>query len=743
MFRPFGTPGGTAAPFGTPQPTQTTNTVGFGTPGGFGASSSQFGAQPSALGAMPRYAVTTDVDNNGTNNLQTITAMPAYQNKSIEELRLEDYLAGRKGSAAPFSGQPGTSVFGGGGTSSGGMFGSTTATGGMFGAQQPSAFGGATTGGIFGAPTPTTQPQTTSSFGGFGSSQQPTVQQPSSGLFGGFGSTQQPAVQQPSSGLFGGFGSAQQPTVQPPAPTAPTGFGAFGKPGTSTTVGGFGGAGSAGSFGNLPSATPSTGLFGKPAAQTTGFGGFGGGTTTAAPSFGGAPSMTTGGGLFGTTAASTQQPSQATTGTGLFSFGASQPTQTAAPSGGFTFGATPAMAAPQQTTGGLFNAAPTNVGGGFSFNTGAPQVSSTQPTTTLPTFSFGTGTAPAMTTTTTAMPSTLTQPTGGFSFNLGGATSAPTLPSFTGAATNIAPAMPLPLISSEALSIKPPIPTALTTPKVTPTPLSTGTPSTRQSSATRSPARFTPRASFRLQPPPEVTLTSMTPSTGLITATGFVLPKRVSAKKLVVSDVPAPTATGSRLASLSRISSLGEMTTPFTANDNGTAGIVGEKYMIPNEATLRKLPYTQLCAVQNFTIGQRSIGQVRFLQPVDLSKISPGDIFERIVIFEPKLVTLYPDDEFPGDEKPAPGLGLNVPAEVRLECCWCVSKADRHPIKDMGDQRLQAHIERLKKMPDTQFIDYLPDSGTWIFRVEHFSSYGLMGEDNPAIVTNEEFIKVQ
>ena len=64
--------------------------------------------------------------------------------------------------------------------------------------------------------------------------------------------------------------------------------------------------------------------------------------------------------------------------------------------------------------------------------------------------------------------------------------------------------------------------------------------------------------------------------------------------------------------------------------------------------------------------------------------------------------------------------GLNLTAEIRLDRCWCLNKADRQPIKDMGDSRLQAHIERLKKMENTQFIDYQPETGTWIFRVDHF-----------------------
>lgn len=142
--------------------------------------------------------------------------------------------------------------------------------------------------------------------------------------------------------------------------------------------------------------------------------------------------------------------------------------------------------------------------------------------------------------------------------------------------------------------------------------------------------------------------------------------------------------------------------------------------MIPSESTLRRLSYAQLAAVNNFTVGERGTGQVRFLQPVDLTKLVLGDIFERIVIFEPRLITLYPDDEWAEGEKPPVGSGLNVPAEVRLERCWCTNKADRQPIKDMGDPRLQAHIERLKAMPGAHFVDYLPETGTWVFRVDHW-----------------------
>lgn len=820
MFRPFGSTAAPATPFGTPQP-QSQTQVQPTSSGGFGFGGSTFGASnavqpaPSAFGTTatsggfgtggsfgaaatrPRHSMTADMEGDSKIYLHHICAMPAYVKLSPEELRLEDYLAGRKG-GAPFGaiGQPvpPQNVFGPSASlqqqqqqqqqpSGVSAFGAVPATANLFGANN------AAPGGLFGAPKPLQQQQSTyGSFGSFGQPpQQNMMQQPQQTMM------QQP--QQPSSSLFGGSGVSSGSFGATTAPQsnlfgAPQSqFGAFNKPATQpapNTFGGFGGAlpqqqqqqqqqqaPSSSLFGAPPApgttsfgfGQPATagGLFGaKPATTATnaGFGGFNAPApaTTATPSLFGMNNAPPGGNLFGLTAgAQPAQPAQQSSG---FSLGAAQPTATQA----------------QQSSGLFGNGRPAtaNAPGGFSFNFAGANGPSGGQSTGMGNFGTSTGAANYGTTPgtfgTNAPTQSLTQPpSSGFSFNLGGGASSgvPMAPSgysggsmFSGSGTGIGgsgggllqlqstQSQALPMISAESLSIHPPLPVALTTPKAEPS--SSNMASTKLTSSTqRSPHRHTPRASFRLSAPSDVAAPAPAASsfgsfsTG--SSSGFVLPRRVCAKKLVIeSDPGLVVVPGSRFANLSRASSQAELRVATDAaipSSSPDQSLLGDKYLIPSEATLRKLPYAQLCAVHNFTIGERGIGQVRFLQPVDLTKIVLSDIFDRIVVFEPRLVTLYPDDEFSEEEKPSVGSGLNVPAEVRLERCWCVSKADRQPVKDMGDARLQAHIERLKSMEDTKFVDYLPETGTWIFRVDHFSSYGpefecspLSGEGPSAVV---------
>jgi nuclear pore complex protein Nup98-Nup96 len=97
---------------------------------------------------QPFLRSNTIVKNGQQSNVNTkqhcITFMKEYENKSVEELRIDDYQANRKGPQA-------------GSTVGGGLFGSTQpTTGGLFGRQQPTQ----QTTRLFGQPASAVQPST-------------------------------------------------------------------------------------------------------------------------------------------------------------------------------------------------------------------------------------------------------------------------------------------------------------------------------------------------------------------------------------------------------------------------------------------------------------------------------------------------------------------------------------------------------------------------------------------------------
>lgn len=134
----------------------------------------------------------------------------------------------------------------------------------------------------------------------------------------------------------------------------------------------------------------------------------------------------------------------------------------------------------------------------------------------------------------------------------------------------------------------------------------------------------------------------------------------------------------------------------------------------PPLSELKKKSLAELRSVENFTVGRKYYGLLKFTKPVDLSNFSLDDICGNIVVFGAKNVVLYPDDD-----KPQEGEGLNLPAEATLEGCFPINKKTKLAILDPKDEVVKKHIDKLKSLPDMKFKNYEPTTGNWTFSFDH------------------------
>lgn len=136
------------------------------------------------------------------------------------------------------------------------------------------------------------------------------------------------------------------------------------------------------------------------------------------------------------------------------------------------------------------------------------------------------------------------------------------------------------------------------------------------------------------------------------------------------------------------------------------------------------------CIVPNFTIGRKGYGNVYFGEAIDVAGLN----LDELVHFRHKEVIIYPDDE----NKPPVGTELNRKAQITLDQVWPHDKSQHEPIKDR--ERLDAmdyegKLRAVCDKHDTRFVEYRPETGSWVFKVDHFSKYGLSDsdeDDNPA-----------
>ncbi|KAJ3039189.1 hypothetical protein HDV00_012512 [Rhizophlyctis rosea] len=734
--------------------------------GGFGAGSSTFGTTP-AFGAATTTAPSTSLF--GQQNTQSAFGQPAQQQSG--------FGFGQQSTA------PSTSLFGQQpqATSAPSLFGATStpafgapATTTPFGQQQQpttgfgaGGFGQATTQakpfGAFGTtPATTTNAFGTggNAFGGGGSSfsfNKPTTTAPA---FGGFGNTAAPAA---STSLFGQSTAAPTSSAFGAGATGTSLFGTQAKPA------GFGfGATSTPAFG-ATTAAPTTGLFGggtAPSGQANLFGAPQPQQQQTTNLFGGAGSTTGGFGTgtgFGTAAAGTtgmfgNQPRPPSTGL----FGAT-PQAGAAPVQGFGFGQTSAaplfggstapagtFGAPTQGGlfgGGVFGGGTQTTGFGFGGNTGTSHLQQPllqasidkDPYGNNPLFQSGpqTGGAPAGP---TLMPPPADK-------------KKPALTPHFKIAPQSASKIKLRGIGVSPMKKAP----SFTSPSGFQ--LFDGTGNDKLMAGLDS--RFTPRKSVKKL---DLDDHSKTPSGNATKggATGqknvaFVDQSIVNSPDGRVLDVtsdsfaltpgglktptPQGRTRGPELSSTTSVSATPTSSpgtqdrhspTPSTPSRTPKSPAPNSAYTtIPSIEELLKRDDASLQAVQGFCVKLPGVGKVSFLEPVDLLAASPTgdrggirDIPGNVIVIEPKVITVYPDEE----KKHPVGLGVNVPAQVVLKKCWPLDKSTREAITDPTDPRYDRHLRKLRDMPGTEFVDF-SSSGAWTFKVEHFSKYGLLDDD--------------
>lgn len=151
----------------------------------------------------------------------------------------------------------------------------------------------------------------------------------------------------------------------------------------------------------------------------------------------------------------------------------------------------------------------------------------------------------------------------------------------------------------------------------------------------------------------------------------------------------------------------------------------GRYWMKPSKEDLSKLSKEELKRVERFSVGRDGCGHVEFDEPVDLTLTSLDDIYHKIALIELRSLTVYPDSNI----KPPMGQGMNVPSTIFLENSWPRQKDRKTPSHEKSGPRFNKHVDRLRKVSGTEFVRYEKDTGTWVFRVPHFTTYSLEYDD--------------
>lgn len=159
----------------------------------------------------------------------------------------------------------------------------------------------------------------------------------------------------------------------------------------------------------------------------------------------------------------------------------------------------------------------------------------------------------------------------------------------------------------------------------------------------------------------------------------------------------------------------------------------------PSLETLSSYPEWRLAAVEDFTVLREGYGEITWPGLTDVRGLS----VDNSVIIEDKAVEVYPEKErsdADGNCVAIPvGVGLNKLALVTLYNCGPKRRDELHLSPEEAKAEYDIHVEKMRlftKKIGGHFIALTPQ-WAWKFRVDHFSRYAFLEDNDVEPVDNE------
>lgn len=160
-------------------------------------------------------------------------------------------------------------------------------------------------------------------------------------------------------------------------------------------------------------------------------------------------------------------------------------------------------------------------------------------------------------------------------------------------------------------------------------------------------------------------------------------------------------------------------------NENKHDPQPGEYWSKPTEDEIKAMSREQASQYRGFQVGRQGCGFVTFDGPVDLKSLLPlQKLYGGIIDITVRSISVYPDSS----TKPARGKGLNVPSTLSIENSWPRNRGKPEGLA--AGPVFDKHIRRLKAIGNTEFVSYNVNTGVWVFKVPHYTRYGLDYDDD-------------